>query len=100
MQAGRLGPAIRASTQPTLKTSCDPGGWWLSPQGRCLRSGFAPDLVDVPQRATNRVPERSFAATLAPDQRRWLAQQSALLIQQGRFDALDALAAEWDDEDA
>ena len=26
------------------------------------------------------------------------AQQSALLIQQGRFDALDALAAEWDDE--
>jgi hypothetical protein len=37
---------------------------------------------------------------LAPEQRRWLAQQSALLIQEGRFDALDALAAEWDDEDA
>jgi hypothetical protein len=50
--------------------------------------------VDFPQRAT----ERSFAATLTPQQRRWLAEQSALLMQQGRFDALDALAAEWDDE--
>jgi hypothetical protein len=56
--------------------------------------------VDFPQRATGRSAERSFAASLAPEQRRWLAQQSALLIQQGRFDALDALAAEWDDEDA
>ena len=51
--------------------------------------------MDSPQRAT----ERSFAATLSPQQRRWLAEQSALLIQQGRFEALDALAAEWDDED-
>jgi len=63
-------------------------------QGRCLRSGFALDLVESPQRAS----ERSFAATLTPQQRRWLARQSALLMQQGRFDALDALAAEWDDE--
>ncbi len=100
MQAGPFGAAIRASTQPTLKTSCDPQGWPLSHQLRWIRSGFAPDLVDVPRRAAGRAPQRSFAATLAPEQRRWLAQQSALLIQQGRFDALDALAAEWDDEDA
>ncbi len=100
MQAGRLGAAIRASTQPTLKTSCDPQGWPLSHQVRWIRSGFAPDLVDLPRRATGRAPQRSFAAALAPEQRRWLAQQSALLLQQGRFDALDALAAEWDDEEA
>jgi hypothetical protein len=56
--------------------------------------------VDLPRRATGRAPQRSFAAALAPEQRRWLAQQCALLIQQGRFDALDALAAEWDDEEA
>ena len=94
IEAGPIHGAMRGSTQPTLKTSCDPQGLRLSPHRRCLRSGFAPDLVDSPQRAT----ERSFAATLSPQQRRWLAQQSALLIQQGRFDALDALAAEWDDE--
>jgi len=86
---------MRRCTQSTLKTSCDPRGLGFTPQGWCLRSGFAPGLVDSPQRAT----ERSFAATLSPQQRRWLAEQSALLIQQGRFEALDALAAEWDDED-
>ena len=80
--------------QPTLKTSCDPRGRALSPHWRCLRSGFAPDLVESSQRAT----ERSFAATLAPQHRRWLAEQSAWLLQQGCFDALEALAAEWDDD--
>ena len=81
--------------QPTLKTSCDPHRRALSLHRRCLRSGFAPDLVESSQRAT----ERSFAATLAPQHRRWLAEQSAWLLQQGRFDALEALAAEWDDEE-
>jgi hypothetical protein len=35
---------------------------------------------------------------LAPQHRRWLAEQSAWLLQQGCFDALEALAAEWDDD--